>query len=201
MSYGDHMDGDWPVVIDATVPAGSLVVPVDPIAGIHASIDQLERAMLAGIEDGCLEPVEMPVVHRFVPGVYAREIFMPAGTRLTSQIHKTEHFYVVLSGVVDVYIPGVGIQRLAAGHVGITIPGTRRVLNIIEDCRWITFHTITPDEESLIDVDSRVEAIGHRIIEQRQLVGGKTAAQLYLDVLSTRQIENAKQMENEGDGL
>lgn len=85
-------------------------------------------------------PVEMPVTHRFTPGMYAREIFMPAGTLLTSKIHKTEHQYVVISGKVSVWVGDGEEIVLEAGHVGITMPGTRRVLYIHEDTRWITFH-------------------------------------------------------------
>ena len=106
-------------------------------------IDRLEAVMLASGE-----PVELPLTHRFTPGLYAREIFMPAGTLLTSRIHNTAHPYVVLSGRARVFIDGVGVQDLQAGHVGITQPGTRRVLYIVEDCRWVTFHPLAEGEES-----------------------------------------------------
>jgi hypothetical protein len=49
----------------------------------HLTIDDLEGAMLAGIQ------VEMPVIHRQTPGLYSREIHIPAGTLLTSAVHKT----------------------------------------------------------------------------------------------------------------
>lgn len=65
---------------------------------------------------------------------------MPAGTLVVSRQHKTEHPYVVLTGRVMVSVPGEGVKVLEAGHVGITKPGTRRALYILEDCRWITFH-------------------------------------------------------------
>ena len=93
-------------------------------------------------------PAHMPVTHRFTPGMYSREIFMPAGTLVVSKIHKTEHPFAVLSGVAVVWDARHGLQKLTAGTVGITHPGTRRLLYIREDCRWITFHA-TP----LLDVD------------------------------------------------
>ncbi len=79
---------------------------------------------------------------------------MPKGMTLTSKIHKTEHQYVVLSGKVSVYIPGAGVQIIEAPYVGITKAGTRRVLYIHEDTRWITFH---PTEET--DMDKVEEAL------------------------------------------
>lgn len=109
----------------------------------HERIDALEARIL-----GELPAVHMPVVHRFVPGLYAREIFMPAGTILTSRCHLTEHPFVVLSGVAHVSIPGEEPLRLEGGHLSITQAGTRRALFIEQDCRWATFHVLSPDEEA-----------------------------------------------------
>lgn len=141
-----------------------------PAVDIHQRLDSLELAMLQGGE-----AVDLPLVHRFTPGLYAREIFMPAGTLLTSKIHKTEHPYVVLSGRVSVYIPDKGVEHIEAPYVGVTEPLTRRVLYIHEDCRWVTFH---PNPE-----DETVEEIEERIIERRELPSGETTHELYLDAL------------------
>jgi mannose-6-phosphate isomerase-like protein (cupin superfamily) len=83
--------------------------------------------------------VEMPLTHRFTPGLYVREIFMPKGTVVISRVHKTEHPYAVLQGRASVWVDG-GIVECRAGDIGVTKPGTRRVLLILEDCRWATFH-------------------------------------------------------------
>lgn len=84
-------------------------------------------------------PVECPLVHRFTPGLYVREIFMPKGALIVSKIHRTEHPYVISKGKVSVWTEG-GVLHLSAPHCGITKPGTRRVLYIHEDCVWTTFH-------------------------------------------------------------
>lgn len=101
-----------------------------------AAIDALEQAMVGAGE------IELPLEHAFLPGLYVRTIFMPAGTLLTSKIHKTKHPYVITKGSVSVWIDGVGWERLEAGHRGVTLPGTRRVLYIHEDCVWTTYHPI-----------------------------------------------------------
>lgn len=144
----------------------------------HSRIDSLESRLL---EIGA--PVDLPVSHAFAPGVYCRKIFMPAGTLLTSRIHNTEHHYVVIAGAVSVYIPGVGVERVEAPYFGITKPGTRRVLYIHEDCTWATYHPITPEEEVEPDTDKRLALIEERIIERRELTGGKTAFELYSALL------------------
>lgn len=142
----------------------------------HAGLDALEGRLLAGD----LPLVDLPVVHRFTTGLYTREIFMPAGTLLTSRVHKTEHPYVITKGRVSVFIPGEGVQHLAAGHVGITRPGTRRVLYIHEDCTWLTFHPLAPGEDEGSE-EERLAAIEARIIERRELADGQTAHELYLE--------------------
>lgn len=143
------------------------IVPIDQ------KIDALELAMLS-----CPDAlIDMPLVHRFVPGAYVREIFIPAGTLTTSKIHKTEHVYIVLTGKVSVFIDGVGVQHITAPYVGVTKPGTRRVLYIHEDCRWITFHP-TPDNETDLEV------LENRLIERRELPDGSTANEHYKRLLA-----------------
>ncbi len=132
----------------------------------HSGIDELERRMMG------IPALEMPVTHSFVPGFYVRQIFMPAGAVLTSKIHKTEHPYVITKGRVRVLTEDGGIVELAAPHSGITKPGTRRLLEILEDTVWTTFHPT-----DLTDVDAIEEAI----IEKRDahragLVQPKAAA-------------------------
>lgn len=100
----------------------------------HKRIDVMHYALQE------LPQVECPLVHRFTPGMYSREIFMPAGTLVVSRQHKTEHQYAVLTGRAMVNVPGEGVKILEAGHVGVTKPGTRRALYILDDCKWVTFH-------------------------------------------------------------
>lgn len=84
--------------------------------------------------------VDCPVTHRFTPGLYIREIFMPAGAGVVSAIHAKEHPFVISQGVVKVWDRFNNTQLLKAPHTGITKPDTRRVLFILEDCIWTTFH-------------------------------------------------------------
>lgn len=109
------------------------------------AMDELEADLMA------MPPVEMPLQHTFTPGLYTRTIFMPAGTMLTSKIHKTQHPYVVTRGRVTVYEPEGGTVEITAPHMGITQPGTRRVLYIHEDTVWSTFHATTETDPEKIE--------------------------------------------------
>ena len=117
--------------------------------------DQFENA-LASSE----HKTELPLRHDFVPGMYMRTIYIPAGTVLTSKIHLTEHPFVITKGCLCIWIDNVGWQELRAPYTGITLPNTRRVLYIKEDCTWTTFHATT-----LTDVNE----IERTIIEPREI--------------------------------
>lgn len=89
---------------------------------------------------GQLPQLDMPLTHRFTPGLYIREIFMPKGAIVISRVHKREHPFVVSKGKVAVWSENDGWQFIKAPFTGITTPGTRRILFISEDCIWTTFH-------------------------------------------------------------
>lgn len=111
-------------------------------------VDQMQSALAK------LPQVEMPLTHRFTPGLYVRQIFMPKGTLVISKIHKTEHPFVCLNGHAAVWIEGVGIEQVRAGHIGITKPGTRRILWMHEDTVWVTFHPT--DKTDLKEIEDDV---------------------------------------------
>lgn len=134
-------------------------------------IDTLEQIMLMSAP-----MVDCLLIHRFVPGMYIREILMPAGTMATSQIHKTTHPFFILKGKVSVFSENEGEQLLEAPYTGITTPGTRRVLYIHADTTWVTCHptNIQPENDSEEAIAKAVELIGNEIIEPHtnELIGG-----------------------------
>ena len=116
-------------------------------------------------------PVECPLIHRFTKGMYIREIFMPKDSLITSKIHNTNHPFVVSQGAVAVAIDGDNWQEIQAPYTGITQAGTRRVLIILEDTTWITFHPlpyITGDENEFNDEEKLklVEKIEDEILSK-----------------------------------
>lgn len=87
-----------------------------------------------------LPQADCPVRHHFTPGLYCREITMPAGTTLTSMEHKTEHPFIVSKGVIEVVSSTGGAELIQAPHFGITRAGTKRILRALTDTIWTTFH-------------------------------------------------------------
>ena len=112
-------------------------------AGI-TRLDVAEAWIIAnggGIEPDWANPVLAPVVHRFTPGLYSREIYMVAGSVLTSRRHRHEHPFVILQGRVSVFNEADNTAvELSAPYHGTTPAGTKRLLFIHEDTIWTTFH-------------------------------------------------------------
>lgn len=122
------------------------------IERIHdGRVDELEAAMLANFP-----VVDCPLTHIFTDGMYVREIFMPAGSLVTSKIHKTEHPFVLSKGVLLVSIDKGEWVEMSAPFTGITKPGTRRVAYILEDVIWTTFHTNPDDLRDLEEIEDMV---------------------------------------------
>jgi hypothetical protein len=104
---------------------------------VKRGFDALECAM---IELSEVFPVECPVHHDFADNMYIRTIHIPAGTLLTSMTHLTKHPFVVTKGVCDVIDTKGKVQRITAPHIGMTLPGTRRIIQTVTDVVWTTFH-------------------------------------------------------------
>lgn len=83
------------------------------------------------------------VTHRFTPGMYIRECFMPKTSLVISQIHKTEHPFTISHGACMVWTLEDGVKLYKAPHTGITKPGTKRLLVMLEDTIWTTYHPTT----------------------------------------------------------
>jgi len=120
--------------------------PKQEVMGHNPLIDELEKVIVEN-----LPPVEMPLTHTFTPGLYTREIFMAAGTILTSKIHKTRHVFFILRGKCLVYTKETGPIMLEGPCYGITEPGTRRAIAILEDTTWITVHATTETDLAKIE--------------------------------------------------
>lgn len=95
---------------------------------------------------------DAPVTHRFSPGVYLREIFMPAHTVVIGRIHKTEHFNVLLQGAALIVHDDGTREILRAPMTFVSKAGVQKVLYILEDMIWQTVHP--SDETDLVKLET-----------------------------------------------
>src|SRR5882672_1242156 len=75
--------------------------------------------------------VHIETKHYFSKGVYAREIFIPAGTILTGHIHKYENLNIVSKGKLEVLV-GDELKVIEAPAVIVSPPGTKRIARALE---------------------------------------------------------------------
>lgn len=137
------------------------VVDVPTEANPHAGV------IAAAVEEWQhLPQVEMPVTHRFSPGVYIREIFMPANTVVVGYVHKTRHFNIVLTGRALVQMEG-RTEEIVAPCTFESGPGVQKVLLILEDMRWQTVHANPQDCQDVATIEELLVVLTPELIEQK----------------------------------
>lgn len=124
------------------------------------NIHEMEAAMLS------LPSAECPVLHHFTPGLYIRTIKMKAGTLVTSMKHRTEHPFMITKGKVEVVSEIEGAVIYEAPYMGITKPGTKRAIHVLEDTVWTTFHPTNETDVEKI-ADEILEPSDNPLIEDR----------------------------------
>lgn len=116
---------------------------------------ELERA-----EEYMLQKVQAITFlkHHFAPGIYVREIWMPAGAVILGHEHLTEHLNIVVCGKCLVRAEGE-VRVISAGPVPFTFKsgaGVRKALYIIEDTTWMTVHENLNDQRDIPTLEGRI---------------------------------------------
>lgn len=129
-----------------------------------ALIDRLralgKEVIVGNTDDTC------PVTHHFAPGLYAREIFIPAGTVIVGKIHRHAHVNTISKGKV-VVATEFGLQELQAPVTFVSQPGIKRAVVAQEDTIWTTYHPT--DETDLGKIEAHVIAPSFEAYEQERL--------------------------------
>jgi len=91
------------------------------------------------------------ITHYFAPGVYAREMWMPAGCLITGKIHLTEHICILSQGRVTVASGGDSATYTAPCTI-ISKVGAKRAIYAHEESTWTNIHaTDLTDPEEIED--------------------------------------------------
>ncbi len=91
--------------------------------------------------------VDCPVVHRFGPGTYIREVKIPSNTYAIGHHQNFEHINVFLKGRVSILNDDGSFTEMVAPMVFIGKPG-RKVGYIHEEITWLNIY---PTEETDVD--------------------------------------------------
>lgn len=117
---------------------------------VRANVEHIEAAMLQEAQVDC------PVMHRFGPGIYIREVFMPAGTLAIGHKQTTVHLNVFIKGRVTVINEDGSTTDLVAPMTFVGQPG-RKIGYVHEDVLWQNVYATS---------ETNVEALEATFIEK-----------------------------------
>jgi hypothetical protein len=126
-----------------------------PIA--RQKIMAIQKACQA-LPDGERMDESPPVKHWLAPGIYAREIHLPAGTVVVGKIHRHRHFNIISQGSITCYTE-FGLETHTAPASFISEPGTKRVVHTHEDAIWTTIHSNPTDETDIETLENMFTAL------------------------------------------
>lgn len=128
--------------MNAVEEKGVVAIPAN---GAIPSREQILKLQAAMIPIQCEQPEP---IHRFAPGMYMRELTVPAGMLIVGKTHRHDHFLLVMSGRAEV-ISEFGREIVEAGHISLSKAGVKRVVLALEDTRFICMHHNPSDTEDL----------------------------------------------------
>lgn len=132
------------------------------------SRDQIDRLQAEMVK---MPQLELQTEHFFVPGMYCRRVYRPAGTLIVGKVHKHPHFFLCAKGEIIAWTES-GMRKLQAGDVVECQPGTKRVTLATQDSIGVTIHKtektdlddietelVEPDDTALFDSGNKLKSI------------------------------------------
>ena len=95
-----------------------------------------------------LPQVHTEPVHYFAPGMYGRELSIPADTIMVGKIHRHQHITMLIKGEATINTDK-GMERIAAPYVWISQVNAKRALVTQTDCVFFTCHLNASDTQDL----------------------------------------------------
>lgn len=162
-------------------------------------MEEAEALMLQQPQASC------PVTHHFGPGVYMREVRIPAGTLAIGHHQNFEHMNVMLKGRVTVLDDNGMATELVAPLTYVGKPG-RKIGFIHEDVVWLNIYSTTETDVEKLEAtlitksQSWIEAIKHQASAKMLMfkVDADDFDALLLEVGMTRE-QARQQAENKDD--
>ena len=91
--------------------------------------------------------------HYRIPGVYARELKLKAGTILTGKIHNFESMGILSQGRMRI-LTSEGAKIVEAPYVTVDKPGIKRLGVCETDCTFVSIHKT--DAETIEDIEDEL---------------------------------------------
>jgi quercetin dioxygenase-like cupin family protein len=139
-------------------------------------IYKLENILKEGNANGFFKATVCPVKHFFTPGVYVRQMIIPAGVATVGHIHRYPCVTIVAYG--DLLVTTVnGRERYGPGATFESPAGAKRAVYAIADSMLITVHG-NPDNER--DTD---KIFANLIVDVYEKITGHPSKELKLEDL------------------
>lgn len=129
----------------------------------RSGIEELEKEMLN------MEQVECPVVHKFAPGLYIREVHLPKGAFVVGHFQKTEHYNVMLTGKVLMLTSDEQVVEVQAPMSVVGQP-SRKIGYIVEDVIWQNIYATTETDVDKLEklfIDKSVVFGEHEVLARK----------------------------------
>jgi hypothetical protein len=130
--------------------------------GTMPEILQIEAQILQ------MPQVELPIDHYYIEGVYARSMFIPAGTLLTGKIHNFESIAILAKGTIRI-TNGTESYVISEGHIMVDQPGVKRLGYAETDVVFITVHRT--DNTEIDAIEDELVSATFEDYEQQLLLG------------------------------
>lgn len=141
--------------VDTQAPAAeiSFVPPIDSLpcevrADEPPTKFSLENIRRLQAEVGRMPQLQMQLKHHFAPGVYVRELVIPAGAVVVGKMHATEHISIMSKGRM-VVVTEEGQKTIEAPCTLVAPRGTKRAVYALEETVFINVHPNPTNETDL----------------------------------------------------
>ena len=125
---------------------------VAPLLMMRQKVESLQQELSK------LPQYEPETKHYFHGGMYCREVFRHANVLVVGAVHKKEHFYMIVSGTVQITDGDGNAQEVTGPHLFQSKPGTKRAVFAVTDTLCMTFHatdavTVEEAEVELVEAE------------------------------------------------
>ena len=148
----------------AEIPKGSITDGVDVRGGMLKLEKLWKKQEGHTLGNDWVDKYGGEMDHHFMSGMYIRRASAPKGMIFTTQIHKVRHPFFILKGKAKILTDN-GVEILEAPYFGITEPGTKRLMEIVEDIEWYTVHAT--EETTVEGVERDVLAKDFKELEEK----------------------------------
>ena len=131
-----------------------------------ATADQMGILEVIQADMARYEQAEIRLRQFLLPGLYVRQIVIPADCRLIGKVQVSPHLNVVLEGDITFMVDGV-VQRVGTGWQGAIPGGTKKIGYAHERTVWVTVHPNLDNESDFAVLEQRIAVDSYALYLER----------------------------------